>query len=339
MKLKVEYIPIENIKPYAGNAKKHPAEQIEQIKQSIQEFGFNDPLAIWKDEIVEGHGRVIAAKELGMDKIPVIRLDGLTDEQRRAYTLVHNKLTMNSGFDPELLAVELENLPELDMEQFGFELPELPDGGAVYGRERLRTDDAYNLDKATELTADFWEMPVIKKESHIPNDLISFNYAKTSKDKSAGVHFYIDDYQFERVWSKPERYLPILKEYDCMISPDFSLYADMPMPMKIWNTYRNRFLGAWYQSKGIKVIPNIRWDNEQTYQFAFAGVEKGSVIACSTVSLKTEFRQMFLDGMEECIRRIEPAKILLYGGEIEFDSHGIEVIRFDNKAVKRLKGE
>ena len=125
MKLKVEYVPADSIKPYAGNAKLHPAEQVEQIKKSIARYGFNDPIAVWHDEIVEGHGRLLAAAELGIDKLPVIRLDGLTDEQRRGYILAHNKLTMNSGFDPELLAVELEKLPELDMEQFGFELPEL----------------------------------------------------------------------------------------------------------------------------------------------------------------------------------------------------------------------
>lgn len=117
--LKVEYISVDKITPYAGNAKLHPEEQIEQIKKSIQEFGFNDPLALWHGEVVEGHGRLIAAKELGMKEVPVIRLDELTDEQRRAYALVHNKLTMNSGFDFGTLEIELGNL-ELDMEQFGF---------------------------------------------------------------------------------------------------------------------------------------------------------------------------------------------------------------------------
>lgn len=96
MKLKVDYIPIEQLKPYEKNAKIHTPEQIEQIKNSIQEFGMNDPIGIWGEEnlIVEGHGRLIACKELGFDEVPVIRLDSLTDEQRRAYTLVHNQTTM-----------------------------------------------------------------------------------------------------------------------------------------------------------------------------------------------------------------------------------------------------
>lgn len=120
--LKIEYVDIDSIKRYKNNAKLHPREQIEQIKKSIQEFGNNDPIAVWHNEIVEGHGRYDALKELGEKEIPIIRLDNLTDEQRKAYTLVHNKLTMNSDFDMETLNLELENIVDIDMTDFGFEL-------------------------------------------------------------------------------------------------------------------------------------------------------------------------------------------------------------------------
>ena len=121
MKLKVDYIPIEQLKPYEKNAKIHTPEQIEQIKKSIQEFGMNDPIGVWgKDNlIVEGHGRLQACKELGMKEVPVIRLDDLTDEQRRAYTLVHNQTTMNTGFNMNILADELDNI-DIDMSELGF---------------------------------------------------------------------------------------------------------------------------------------------------------------------------------------------------------------------------
>ena len=120
--LKIEYIPIGDIKPYKNNAKLHPKDQIAQIKKSIKEFGFDDPIAVWKDNIIiEGHGRLLAAQELGIKEIPIIRLDGLTDEQRRAYTLVHNQLTMNSGFDIDMLNVELGDIESFDMSEFGFE--------------------------------------------------------------------------------------------------------------------------------------------------------------------------------------------------------------------------
>lgn len=122
MDLKIEYLNKADLKPYANNAKVHTADQIEQIKKSIQEFGFNDPIAVWHDnEIIEGHGRLLAAMEMeDVHTVPVIRLDGLTDKQRRAYMLVHNKLTMNTDFDNELLEIELGDITDIDMGDFGF---------------------------------------------------------------------------------------------------------------------------------------------------------------------------------------------------------------------------
>jgi len=121
-KLKIEYVGIDTIKPYEKNAKLHPKEQIEQIKKSIEQFGMDDPIGIWKDEIVEGHGRLIACKELGMTEIPIIRLDHLTDEERKAYALVHNKLTMNSDFDLDILNEELLDIDTIDMSDYGFDI-------------------------------------------------------------------------------------------------------------------------------------------------------------------------------------------------------------------------
>lgn len=124
--LTIEYMSIADLKPYAGNAKEHPKKQVEQIAESIKEFGFNDPIAIDENgTIIEGHGRVLAAQLLAMDTVPVIRLDGLTDEQRRAYTLVHNQLTMNSRFDIEQLQIELDSIVSIDMGRFDFEMPEM----------------------------------------------------------------------------------------------------------------------------------------------------------------------------------------------------------------------
>jgi ParB-like chromosome segregation protein Spo0J len=121
-KLKIEYVDINSIKPYKKNAKLHPQEQIEQIKNSINQFGMDDPIGIWKDEIVEGHGRLIACKELGYTEVPIIRLDHLSDEERKAYTLAHNKLTMNSDFDLDILNSELDDILNIDMSDFGFDL-------------------------------------------------------------------------------------------------------------------------------------------------------------------------------------------------------------------------
>ena len=122
-KLKIEYVDINSLKEYKNNAKLHPQEQVEQIKKSIEEFGMNDPIAVDKGNIIiEGHGRLLACKELGMTEVPIIRLDHLSDEERKAYTLAHNKLTMNSDFDIDILNAELDDIVTINMEDFGFDL-------------------------------------------------------------------------------------------------------------------------------------------------------------------------------------------------------------------------
>lgn len=122
LKLEIAYVPVGQLTPYKNNAKLHPQEQIDQIKASINEFGMIDPIAVWGEDniIVEGHGRLLACQQLGIETVPIIRLDNLTEDQRKAYTVAHNQLTMNSGFDNNMLAVELESI-DLDMSAFGFD--------------------------------------------------------------------------------------------------------------------------------------------------------------------------------------------------------------------------
>lgn len=128
MELKIEYIDIEDLKPYLNNAKIHTSIQIEQIKKSIEEFGMNDPIAVWKDnEIVEGHGRLIALKELGYNIVPIVRLDHLTDEQRKAYSLIHNKLTMSTDFDWDVLQSEIDDISNIDMMAYGISEAVIPE--------------------------------------------------------------------------------------------------------------------------------------------------------------------------------------------------------------------
>ena len=125
--LKVEMVPVDELVPYAHNAKEHPREQVEQIARSIEEFGDCDPIAVWhnedgKPEIVEGHGRLLALKRLGIGEAPTISLDHLTDEQRWMYTHVHNQTTLSSGWDEAELAADLDRLAdEFDAADFGFD--------------------------------------------------------------------------------------------------------------------------------------------------------------------------------------------------------------------------
>lgn len=143
--MKIEYLKPEELVPYKNNAKQHPKEQIEQIKESIRQFGFNDPIAIGPGNvIIEGHGRAIAAKELQMAAVPVFRLDQMTEEERRGYMLAHNQLTMNTGWDDDLLMAELGNLESFDMSLFGF------DTAAVDQDPEVIEDDYYDTDRTPE---------------------------------------------------------------------------------------------------------------------------------------------------------------------------------------------
>ena len=140
--MQIEVVSIDKIKEYELNAKEHPKEQIEQIKKSIQDFGNNDPIAIdGNGEIIEGHGRYIALKELGFKEVEVIRLGHLTDQQKKAYRLIHNKLTMNSDFNLELLEQELADLQTLDMQEFGFDF-------VTDFMEEIKDVDEFDIDEA-----------------------------------------------------------------------------------------------------------------------------------------------------------------------------------------------
>lgn len=125
--LEVVKVSTDDLLEYQNNAKLHPMEQIDQIASSIEEFGFNSPILAWHNddgepEIVAGHGRLMAARKLGLEELPVVFLDHMSEEQRRAYILVDNQLTMNSGFDTDILNVELDAIIDIDMSQWDFEI-------------------------------------------------------------------------------------------------------------------------------------------------------------------------------------------------------------------------
>lgn len=346
----MKMVKIRELKPYENNTKTHPEDQINALARSIDEFGFLSPCLIDANKnIIAGHGRVMAAERLHIESVPCVYVEGLTEDQRRAYIMADNRLSDLGGWDKKLVSAELTDLQlaDFDIELIGFDIEQyikgfdLKDAGSHFGDERDRTVKEYNLDAVDDegLTNDFWQMPTIKKDDVIPSRLICFNYARTSKDKVAGIHFFIDDYQFERVWNKPEKYIDILKQYECVLSPDFSLYTEMPMPMKIWNVYRSRMIGQILQNHGIKVIPTISWAEKETFKFCFNGIPEGSIVAVSTIGVKKEDERfhMWADGMQQMIKEIKPSKILVYGGELDFDYNGVEVVYYDNNVLKDWK--
>lgn len=122
VKLEIVYLPVESLEEYEGNARDHGEEDVAAIRRSIEKFGFDDPIGIWSDHnvIVEGHGRLLAAKALGMKEVPCIRLDHMTDAERKAYGLAHNKTAELSRWNFGKLEMELSGLGEFNMGDFGF---------------------------------------------------------------------------------------------------------------------------------------------------------------------------------------------------------------------------
>ena len=154
--MQIESVPIESLIPYARNARTHSEEQVAQIAGSIREFGFTNPVLIdGEGGIIAGHGRVMAARKLGLDSVPCVRLDHLTETQKRAYIIADNKLALNAGWDEELLQLELADLHEadFDMDLLGFGVDDLAIAmGMGADFEPGTEDDQGKLDEKKPIT-------------------------------------------------------------------------------------------------------------------------------------------------------------------------------------------
>ncbi len=199
-----------------------------------------------------------------------------------------------------------------------------------------------------------FNIPVIPKSDFSEEDLenlllIGFDRAKNDrKNLNRMVHFFLYDYKFEKIWQHPDDYVDKLKDYKGVLSPDFSMYLEMNRTLQLYNTFRNRWCGAYLASKGIKVIPTINWGNEDTFDFCFQGVPKGSIVAVSTYMVQehnnhADQKDFFLKGYNEMLRRIQPAKIICYSqpfpemeGEIIPVDYELSSWKYQNKSQEIL---
>ncbi len=188
------------------------------------------------------------------------------------------------------------------------------------------------------------EIPCLRLEMQKPKKLISFTKALRSTDYDAWVHFYEDDVSFERLWNKPRAYYPILKKFRGIISPDFSVYRDMPLVMQCWNIYRSRAIAFWLQESRLAVIPNIRFGDERTYKLSCAGIQKHGVISVGShgcMKLLTE-RAYFQNGLNYVIETLRPSALVVYGATPQdifapYKKMGIEIIQFDSEFAQSRK--
>lgn len=161
---------------------------------------------------------------------------------------------------------------------------------------------------------------------------IGFNYCRTSRlDKSkTGVQFFIDDYQFERLWNQPDTYVNMLRDYKVLLSPDWSLYTDFPLAVQIFNHYRKHWMAAYWQSLGFNVIPTICWSDASSYEFCFDGEPVGGVVAVSNVGCMQdkEAEKLFEQGYNEMLKRLKPSKILFFAKKFGDYDGPITYIRY-----------
>ena len=341
--LQVTYHALDELKTYEGNAKRHPAVQVRQIMESIQDYGFNDPIAVDENMmIIEGHGRYEACRQLGMDKVPVIQLIGLTDEQKKEYILVHNKITMNSGFDMQKLQEELKKLPKFKTKLYKLNNKFMKDHD-YKKKTQESVSNILNLKYAQFPGVGKYDIPEIMPVYELPEGIeewIGFNYVLSDDHPgNKAVHFFVDDYQFERVWNQPDKYLEKLSKYKCVLSPDFSPYGDMPLAAQLFNHYRKHWVAAYWQQKGLTVIPTIRSSTDRrSLEFFLDGEPQGGVVAYSSMWCDNGYNKASAAEWYRMISILNPSAIVVYGDIFEFmktDANIIQIPKFSQKRWNR----
>lgn len=177
--------------------------------------------------------------------------------------------------------------------------------------------------------------PVVTSDDIEVEGLIPFHMSKKKleSDRHKAVHFFLDDYKFEPLWSSPSKYSGILTHYDAMITPTFSVWRNQPYALNLFNVYRSRWIARYYQEMGVKVLQDVRWADPDSYAYCFSGITKNRPIILNTVGTRgLHNRKIFLDGFKEMMKVLEPSKLYVYGEylPVEFEKYFESVTYFDS---------
>ena len=180
--------------------------------------------------------------------------------------------------------------------------------------------DNENIKRWNFFSKNKWNIPTLKGIDKFDEkvQIIGFNYAKTCEKQQKtdfGVHFFLDDYQFNRLWNRPDKYIPLLSKFKYVLSPDFSMYTDYPKAMQMWKHYQKHWLGAYMELFGIKVIPTVGWSDKDSFKWCFDGEPRNSIVAVSSIGTQKdkESKQLFLEGYNKMLEVLKPTKILFWG--------------------------
>lgn len=163
----------------------------------------------------------------------------------------------------------------------------------------------------------FYEIPLVRKQILSISDIRAIPISKTKMNDTAehcqcGVHFFEDDYRFTSQYNNPERSLMKLSQYAFLCTPDYSVYSDMDLWRQLESVAHSRWVGAFWQDRGLTVIPTVSWSNEKSFCFCFDGIVEGSDVAIATIGCKRN-KKSFLYGYDAMIERIRPNKVLCVG--------------------------
>lgn len=338
--MNIQTIDIKDLKPYEKNPRKND-DAVKYVAESIKQFGFKVPIVIDKDNvIVAGHTRYKACKKLGIEQVPCVIADDLTDEQIKAFRIADNKVSEYAEWDYELLDEELSDIIDIDMSDFAFDL-DFEDEEIEHERNteetQRRVENILNLEYAQFDGEGKYDIPILEPVYELPEikEWVGFNYVLSDAEpEGKAIHFFIDDYQFERLWNQPEKYVEKLKQYVCVATPDFSPYGDMPLATQIFNIYRKNWIGAYLQMNGIKVIPTVRAStDERSLDFYLDGFPHDSIVLISNMWTKSkEEKEYFMKEYRTMVEKLNPNKIFIYGKQMDELKENIEYIEtFTNK--------
>lgn len=161
-----------------------------------------------------------------------------------------------------------------------------------------------------------WDIPRLEPCGFEPETLAAWHDpgARALAAGTGALHFFLDDYRFERTWTSPEAAASRVAEVGAALTPDFSLWRNMPLAAQVWQVYRSRWVGAYWQHLGLKVIPTVSWGTESTFDFCFDGLPADATLAVGTVGVRDpEAKRLFRAGLTEMLARCTPSLLLVYG--------------------------
>lgn len=334
--MKIEYISPADLIPYSKNAKRHPSEQVKLIANSIKRFGFQQPIAVDKDNIVIiGHGRLLASKRLKLAEVPITRVENLTEDQIKALRLADNSVA-ESEWNIDLLTEEIADI-DIDMSDFGLDID--------FGDDESESDDddesdddiidehirsaftqnVFENQERMQFSVDnFFGIPSMDSTQTSGTQMLRFmDWNEVEDPENYIVHFYYDDVKFMQAWRNPDKYVDKLRRFKAVVSPDFSLYTDFPRALQILSCYRRQWVGAYWQSLGLDVIPDVVWGDRKSFDYCFLGIPEGGTVAVSTVGVANDKTwngaegEMFRAGYNEMLKRLSPTTIMFYGDMLE----------------------